>query len=310
MNIAKSQLNISHLKMISTIAESETVKEAAEALFITQPALTNRIREAERRLNTELFIRRGRKLVISSSGKRLLHSANKILEELARCEHDIARLSDGVEQVIRIGLPHYASFNWLPNVVAYFHQDYPNTELEISANAQQLPLSALYNGDIDIAMISSANKKLSIDETAYDAIFILQDELMACLSPQHQYAKHKFLTAEDFASQTYITNSTVPEKDREYELFFKPKNIIPKKVLQVGFNEAIIEFIKANMGLTIMTKQLIAPYISKKQIQTTKLGEDGLKIYWHIVYSNKGKIAKQAKALSKILKQHSAKSQA
>jgi LysR family transcriptional regulator for metE and metH len=164
----------------------------------------------------------------------------------------------------------------------------------------------LYNGDIDIAMISSANKKLSIDETVYESIFILQDELMACLSPKHEYAKHKFLIAEDFANQTYITNSTVPEKDREYELFFKPKNIIPKKVLQVGFNEAIIEFIKANMGLTIMTKQLIAPYISHNQIKTTKLGDDGLKIYWHIVYSKKGKIAKPAKALSKILKEHSA----
>lgn len=306
MDIAKSQLNISHLKMISTIAESETVKEAAESLFITQPALTNRIREAERRLNTELFIRKGRKLVISSAGKRLLHSANKILEELARCEHDIARLSDGVEQVIRLGLPHYAAFKWLPTVVAFFNQEYPNTELEITANAQQLPLTALYNGDIDIAMISSASKKLSIDENTYEAICIVEDELVACLSTKHEQAKQNFLSAEDFTDQTYITNSTVPEKDREYELFFKPENIIPKKVLQVGFNEAIIEFIKANMGITIMSKQLIAPYLTNNPIKTSQLGKHGLQIYWHIVYAKKGKITTPAKALSNILKKHSA----
>ena len=304
MDIAKSRLNISHLKMISAIAESETVKEAAAALCITQPALTNRIREAERRLNTDIFIRKGRKLVISSAGKRLLHSANKILEELARCEHDIARLSDGIEQVVRLGLPHYAAFKWLPDVVSFFNKEYPNTELEVTANAQQLPLRGLYNGDIDIAMVSSASKQLSLDESIYESVCMLEDELVACLSTRHEQAKKQFLIAEDFSDQTYITNSTVPEKDREYELFFKPKNIIPKKVLQVGFNEVIIEFIKANMGTTIMSKQLIEPYLSNNLIKTSQLGNNGLQIYWHIVYAKKGKTVPMAKALSNILQEY------
>jgi LysR family transcriptional regulator for metE and metH len=246
--MGKSQLNISHLKMICTIVESNTVKEAAEKLFITQPALTNRIREAERRLNINLFARRRRKLVITTGGKRLLQSAKKILEELERAEYDIARLSDGIDQVLRIGLPHYASFKWLPEVVSYFHKELPNIELEITAEASTSPIDALYNGDVDIALISSKDKQLDIQKRDYDTVFIVQDELRACLSTKHEKAQQPFMSAEDFLNETYITNSTVPEKDREYELFFKPQNVLPYKVVQVGLMKPLLNWLKSTWG--------------------------------------------------------------
>jgi len=291
--------------MICTIVESNTVKQAAEKLFITQPALTNRIREAERRLNISLFARRRRKLVITTAGKRLLQSAKKILEELERAEYDIARLSDGIDQVLRIGLPHYVSFKWLPNVVSYFHKELPNIELEITAEAAIGPLDSLYNGDVDIALLSTKDKQLDIQKSDYDTAYIMQDELLACLSSKHKKATQTFMSAEDFSTETYITNSSVPEKDREYELFFKPHNLLPYKMVQVGFNEAIIELVKVNMGLTIMSKQLIAPYLTDGSIKAMPLGEGGLKIHWHLVYLKSSNVAKHAKLLCNILKEHS-----
>ncbi|MFQ3218747.1 MAG: LysR family transcriptional regulator for metE and metH [Paraglaciecola sp.] len=305
--MATSQLSINHLKMICTIVESNTVKEAAEKLFITQPALTNRIREAERRLNINLFARRRRKLVITTAGKRLLQSAKKILEELERAEYDIARLSDGIEQVLRIGLPHYASFKWLPDVVSYFHQELPNLELEFTAEAATNPIDHIYNGDVDIALISSKDRHLDIDKSEYETSFIAQDELLVCLSIKHKKAEQLFMSAEDFANETYITNSTVPEKDREYELFFKPNNVLPYKVVQVGFNEAIVELVKVNMGITIMSKQLILPYMADGTINTMPIGEYGLTIYWHLVYLKDRNVIKTAKLLTSVLKKYSNK---
>jgi LysR family transcriptional regulator for metE and metH len=303
--MGKSQLSINHLKMICTIVESDTVKQAAEKLFITQPALTNRIREAERRLNINLFVSRRRKLVITTAGKRLLQSAKKILEELERAEYDIARLGDGIEQVLRIGLPHYASFKWLPDVVSSFHRELPNIELEITAEASISPLDSLYNGEVDIALISSGNRHLDIQKSDYETIFILQDELRACLSSRHKKSTQTFMGADDFSNETYITNSTVPEKDREYELFFKPHNVLPYKVIQVGFNDAIIELVKVNMGITIVSRQLIVPYLTDGKIKTLPLGEKGLNIYWHLVYLKNSNVTKPAKLLTNILKQHS-----
>lgn len=304
MDIPKSQLSISHLKMICTIDKYETVKEAAESLFITQPALTNRLREAERRLKTKLFMRRGRTLNITNAGRRLLNSASKILEELARAEYDIARMSDGVNQVVRIGIPHYASVKWLPNVMSYFQKECADIELEITAEATKQPLYGLYNNNVDIVMMSSPFKKLDIDREIYDSIFLLEDELLACVSTKHSKANETYLEAGDFADETYITNSTIPEKDREYELFFKPENTLPRKVLQVGFNEAIIELINANLGMTIFSRQQIAPYRKNNAIQTIKLGKFGLSIYWHLVYLKQEQIERPVNLLSSLIQSY------
>lgn len=301
MNINKSQLNISHLKMICTIEASPSVKQAAESLCITQPALTNRLREAERRLNTNLFVRSGRKLIITSAGKRLLHSAQKILKELERAEYDISLLAEGVEQVLRIGLPHYASFKWLPFVISAFNESYPNIELEIISNASQAPIPGLLQGEIDIAMVSSANKVLNLDDEVYGSFCILQDELMACLSTKHKKSNQNRFQADEFKDEVYITNSTVPEKDREYELFFKPHNVLPRKVLQVGFNEAIIELVKANMGMTIMSKRWLEANLNTNEIHRAQLGDSGLNIYWHLVYLKKNKIIKPVNLLTQVL---------
>jgi len=301
MNINKSQLNISHLKMICTIEASSSVKQAAESLCITQPALTNRLREAERRLNTNLFVRNGRKLIMTSAGKRLLHSAQKILKELERAEYDISLLAEGVEQVLRIGLPHYASFKWLPFVINAFNESYPNIELEIISNASQAPLPGLLQGEIDIAMISSANKVLNLDDEVYGSFCILQDELVACLSNKHKKSNQNRFQADEFKDEVYITNSTVPEKDREYELFFKPHNVLPRKVLQVGFNEAIIELVKANMGMTIMSKRWLEANLNTNEIHRAQLGDSGLNIYWHLVYLKKNKIIKPVNLLTQVL---------
>lgn len=301
MDITKSQLSISHLKMICQLERCETVKEAAQALFITQPALTNRIREAERRLNTSLFYRRGRKIIMSNAGKRLLQSAKKILEELARAEHDISRLTDGIEQVLRIGLPHYASFQWLPKLVQGFNAKHPNIELEITPEAATQPLNALLNHDVDIAMISSASPILELDEKSFSATCLNKDELVACVSKKHKNATKAFLTASDFIDETYVTNSTVPEKDREYELFFKPEGIIPKKVLQVGFNDAIIELVKANLGVSIFSKNQLSRLSYDEDIKLIPLGENGLTLYWHLVYSNQNLIAEPAKSVVGLL---------
>lgn len=304
MDVSKSQLNISHLKMICVLEQYDTVKEAAQALFITQPALTNRIREAERRLNTKLFIRRGRKIVMSSAGKRLVVSAKKILEELARAEHDINRLTDGVERVLRVGLPHYATFSWLPNVVKAFKDKMPEVELEISAESAIRPLTALYNGDIDVAMIATSQPKLVLDEHLYQVDFLLQDELLACVPSTHQFANKAYLQAEDFADETYVTNSTVPETDREYELFFKPNNIIPHKVLQVGFNEAIIELIEAGMGVSIFSRRQLNKLIENRNVHTARLGKEGLAIYWHIVSIKQETVAAATALLSETVTRH------
>lgn len=91
--------------MIHAINAAESSTRAAEMLNISQPALSSRLHDAEKILGTRLFVRRGRRLSISTAGQLLLRSAKTILEELARVEHELMHLPDQVDQTLRIGMP-------------------------------------------------------------------------------------------------------------------------------------------------------------------------------------------------------------
>ena len=59
-----------------------------------------------------------------------------------------------------------------------------------------------------------------------------------------------------------------------------------------------------NIGVTIISKQLIAPYLSDGRIKTMPLGEQGLNIYWHLVYLKNSNVTKPAELLTNVLKQY------
>ena len=67
--------------------------KAAGGLHLTQSALSHQLRDIESRLNTKLFLRVGKRMVLSEAGRRVLDSATRVLDELGRVEEDIRRLA-------------------------------------------------------------------------------------------------------------------------------------------------------------------------------------------------------------------------
>lgn len=278
-----ASLDIKHLKMIYTIANSSSVKAAADALFITQPALSNRIKEAERRLGCQLFVRRGRKLVITQTGKRLLLSASRIIEELERAEYDISRLSKGVEHTLRLSLSPYTSCKWLPGCIDHFALQFPHVELEVSSPTNLDIIQALKLGDVDVAITTKPMPSNRLDEQLFSSTRLFRDEMLALVPTGHPFTNREFLTAADFKEETYITNSTVPERGREYDLLFKPEGVTPQKVHQVAFIDAILEMVQANMGVTIMNRWALDAYSQGFEFTAIALTDTRLFFDWYAI---------------------------
>lgn len=296
-----ANLDIKHLKMIYTIANSDSVKKAADTLCISQPALSSRIKEAERRLDCQLFVRRGRKLVITHAGDRLLQSASRIIEELERAEHDISRLSSGVEQVLRVSLPQYASFKWMPEGIKKFSKQFPKIEIEITAQTATDAIKSISEGNADVAITANPDKGDQFNSKLYATTHLFEDEMVALVPKNHPLCKKEFLTVNDFSNETYITTSTVPERGREYELFFKPEGDTPYKVIQVGFIDAILELVQAGMGLTIMNRWVLESLGSQYELEILPLTKSGLHFDWYSVCLNDEDITKPALFLNQFL---------
>ena len=297
----RSRLTIKHLKMIYALDTAESSTRAAEMLNISQPALSSRLQDAEKILGTKLFSRRGRRLSISPAGQMLLRSARTILDELERVETDLLRLPEQAGQTFRIGMPQYASFSWLPYAVKRFEKTYPNTALEVVSQAALHPRHALLRDDIDVAIVSSPNREIQVDKSRFHCHRLIRDEFIALLPANHEKAQKSYLVAEDFIDETYITNSAVPEKNREYELFFQPQSIYPERVVQVGFTGAILELVAAGIGTTIITRWILESDELRSNIVNRPLTKNGLYVHWFAIFSRRDEVAAKARTLCEVI---------
>lgn len=296
-----SRLTVKHLQMIHALDVAESATRAADLLHISQPALSSRLHDAEKVVGTPLFTRRGRRLSISPAGQLLLRSARKILSELERVENELLQLPEQLGRTLRIGIPQYASFSWLPLAVKEFEKHCPNIALEIVSEAAFHPRHALSRNEIDVAIVSSPDQKLQVDNSRFRCRHLLQDEFVALLPAAHNKAKKSFLLAEDFVDETYITNSAVPEKNREYELFFQPNSIYPERVVQVGFTGAILELVAAGIGTTIITRWIMDSDDLRNNVVALPLTKNGLHVHWFAICSRQKDIDEQAQVLCKII---------
>ncbi len=301
-----SRLTIKHLKMIHAIDAAETLTHAAELLHISQPALSSRLQDAEEILNTRLFHRQGRKLRILPAGQLLLRSARKILKALSDVENELAHLPGHAVEAFRIGMPQYASYAWLPQAIRAFEHTFPSSSIEIVSEAAVHPRQALQRREVDIALVSSPAPSFQIDRSRYRSRRLFRDEFVALLPADHRKIDRKFLLPEDFIDETYITNNAVPERNREYELFFQPNGVFPERVVHVGFTGAIFELVAAGVGTTIFTRWILQSSEHDSRVVSRPLTRSGLFAYWFAIFPREGETRAKALALCEAIAQSGA----
>lgn len=264
-----------HLKLILAVAEEGNITRAGNRLHLTQSALSHQLRDIEEHLGTTLFLRLNKRLALTQAGERLLNAAHLVLDELKRAEHDIHEISLNREGILRIATQCYTCYHWLPSIMKKFNQLYAKVEIRVVVEATDEPLQALLDDNIDLAIVSARERDRRIN---FRDLF--KDEMIVIMSPTHRLANKKYITAEDFIDETVFSFS---EQFRETSLFenvLLPAGIMPKKVMSLKLSEAVIEMVKAGMGVSTMARWAVAPIVQAGLLKVVPLTKTGFHRTW------------------------------
>jgi LysR family transcriptional regulator for metE and metH len=267
-------LEVRHLRLIEAVAKAGSITKAGNHLYLTQSALSHQLRDAEEKLGVALFVRLNKRMILTPAGERLLSSAQTILDEMRRVEEDIRQIALSREGILRITTECYTCYHWLPSLLKIFNHEFPRIEVQIVVEATLDPLQALLDGKIDLALVSEPPKN---GKLVYTPLF--QDELLVVMSNDHPLATHSFVKAEDFAQEhllvyTSITDTTLFKK------VLSPAGITPRQVSVVPLTEALLEMIRAGVGISVMARWAVGPHVEAGAVRALPLTKKGLRRRW------------------------------
>lgn len=267
-------LEIRHLRLMAAIADEGGVTRAANRLHLTQSALSHQLREVEEKLGTQLFQRLRKGMVLTAAGQRLLRTSRGVLEELQRAEDDIRKTAAGYEGVLRISTECYTNYHWLPSRLKLFHRKYPRVDVQVVVGATAHPLQAILDGRLDLAIVSRLTRDRRL---LYKPLF--SAEMLVVMHPRHRLATQSWVSVEDLSRETLIVYTTL-EDTETYRQLLRPAGVMPKRVLQVQLTEAVLEMVKAGLGISVLARWAVAPQIASGAICALPLTRKGLHRPW------------------------------
>jgi len=129
-------LERSHLSIMRAVEQQGSLTAAAEALHLTQSALSHTMRKLEAQLGVAIWHREGRSLRPTQAGEYLLAVANRLEPQLIYAEEKLQQFARGERGTLRIGMECHPCYQWLLKIVSPYLAQWPGVEVDVRQKFQ------------------------------------------------------------------------------------------------------------------------------------------------------------------------------
>ena len=260
-----------HLSIIDSVQRYGTLSAAADALNLTQSALSHSIKKLEYQLGTPVWRKEGRLLVLTDAGHKLRQLANRVLPQFTHTEELVKRIANGQLGILRIGMECYPCFDWLLKILGPYLKRYPDVDVDVKKAFQFGGIGPLLAYDLDMLITPDP---LHHENIQYIPAFDYEHALV--VNETHPLAAKTYVDPADLAEETLITYPIETSRLDIFSQFLTPAGHIPAKHKQIETTEILLEMVAASQGVTAMPVWLIENSFSHLPVTTVKLGKKGL----------------------------------
>ncbi|WP_374503574.1 LysR family transcriptional regulator [Zoogloea sp.] len=183
------------LQVFHAVARHGSFTRAAEALFMTQPAVTFQIKQLEEQFNTRLFDRGHGRVTLTSAGELVMAYAERILGLSEELESRVSELTDELSGILHLGTSTTIASYWLPHLLEGFKRRYPRVIPRVSVGNSQLIETRVMDRNLDVGLIEIITEQPTLDRRSAG-----RDELQLIVPPDHPLAGARSVRAEQLVS--------------------------------------------------------------------------------------------------------------
>ena len=245
-----NELNTQKIKILLAAIDKGSLTRAGQALGYTQSYLTQIMKSFEEEVGFPLLVKTNRGVEPTPEARALLPAMRRLVESEELFEQEIAELHGLRKGTIRIGTFVSTSVYWVPQIIEYFRNNYPQVVFQIEELGHDEMIDGLVDGSLDIALMSYPGDKANID-----FIPVLEDPMMVVFPPDHELGRYDQVPVDKLKDYPFIM--TYRSYDKDPHRVFEDAGFTPEVRYYSRDDFAVLSMVQRGLGLAILPELTI-----------------------------------------------------
>ena len=272
---------LNQLRIFLKIVQKESITRAAEALFLTQPAVSIQLKNFQDQFDIPLTEIVNKKLYVTDFGREVAAAAEKILEEVYAINYKTAQYKGQLSGRLRISVVSTGKYI-VPYLLADFMKEHPGVELVLDVSNRANVTLNLERNETDFSLVSVLPERLNLEEIhcMKNQLFLVGKDTLE-VAPKGEWQK----AIEEI---TWVKRETGSATRKALDEYLDSHDIQVRRHIELTSNEAVKQALIAGLGYSIMPLIGIRNELTLGQLKVTALPDLPLESMWRVVWP-KGK---------------------
>lgn len=285
----RRRITFRQLETFAAVSRLKSFTKAADALHLTQPAVSIQIKQISETIGQALFEQTGRDIALTPAGEELLKTVRSLDDIWNRFESAIDDLKGLKRGKLRVALVTTAKY-FLPRMLGAFCQRYPNIDIELEIANREKIVERLRNNEDDLYVMSYPPNDLDIVKRPF-----LDNEYVV-LAPSSHWAKGQQVSLSVLASEPFLLREPGSGSRHVIDEHMRDTNTPLKVRLALASNEAIRDLVASGMGLSVLSRHALGNDPGRDGLAILSVDGFPLKQAWNVVHLSSKILSRPAQA--------------
>lgn len=262
-------LNFHQLHIFHTVAEKGNFSTAAQALHMTQPAVTMQVQALEDYFGIKLFHRSTKKVELTEAGKVLLPYALKGMNIVRDAEDSMTKFTKHLKGQLQLGASLTFGEYIFPRIIAPFAKKYPDMSVRMKVMNTSQITEEILNHQLSFGIVEAA-----IHHPDFHTEPVLSDELMLILPKNHPLTKLEAIQISDIVQYPFVLREQGSGTRIVMEEVLEGNGFDPQRlniVMELGSTGSIKSAVEAGLGISIISKSSVKHELSLGLLEARKI---------------------------------------
>ena len=290
-----NNISLRHWRSFEAAAAFGSFSRAAEALDLTQPAVSMQLRQLEEAVGTGLFDKQARPMQLTPSGQVLLRHARAILAEVRIAEDAVMALAAGCKGLLHLGMVTPANY-FAPQLVQLLRRRHPELQLDVRIDKRDALLAQLAEYRLDLAITGYPPAESDVEATTF-----ARHPHVLIAAADHPLASAAQVRWDQLAHEPIVLRERGSATRQFMEHLLQARSLRPPVAAELQGNETVKHAVMAGLGLTLISAHAVQVELEAGRLAVLRLPEMPKRLDWCVLHRRDRALAPEARTLRELL---------